>query len=297
MSTPTIGDATTAPPAALTASQRLAALSAASSRHRLLQSTLRAGVVRDVLHLWLTQFDPARPDATWQTLQTALTALIRDRRNTSSGLASAFYRQSRALSGITGDFVPLAPDQLPADMLDATQNATGIAAYFRAIGNGQTDTDARTTGGVLLSGSTSRLVLDAGRQTATATAAADPKARGWIRVTDANPCAFCALLASRSAADAGAYYKSAATAGGNANAKFDGGGDFKFHDHCSCVAEAVFRGQRHPGEDVAEELYAQYLHVQRTSKTQQSPLNKWRTYWESDQRSQPENGSIEHGST
>lgn len=53
----------------------------------------------------------------------------------------------------------------------------------------------------------------------------------WRRVSDGNPCAWCAMLVGR-----GAVYKSAATATGTAG---------RYHFHCGCTAEEVF-GQWEP---------------------------------------------------
>lgn len=56
----------------------------------------------------------------------------------------------------------------------------------------------------------------------------DRQAIGYARVTDNNPCAFCALLASR-----GPVYKSAQTALN----RHRGG---RYHDGCQCTAEPVY---------------------------------------------------------
>jgi hypothetical protein len=60
-------------------------------------------------------------------------------------------------------------------------------------------------------------------------------------MTDGDPCAFCALMASR-----GPSYTDKGTAGGSANAKFIGEGLFKFHNDCGCtVAPSFQRGTKH----------------------------------------------------
>lgn len=55
---------------------------------------------------------------------------------------------------------------------------------------------------------------------------------GYCRVVDADPCPFCAMLASR-----GAVYRSDAFEGG---ARFVGDGKFKVHDGCDCTLEPVY---------------------------------------------------------
>lgn len=50
----------------------------------------------------------------------------------------------------------------------------------------------------------------------------DRRALGWQRVTSGDPCAFCAMVASR-----GPIYKEDTV-------------DFEAHDHCSCEPEPVY---------------------------------------------------------
>lgn len=75
-----------------------------------------------------------------------------------------------------------------------------------------------------------------GRQTIYAGAEQDRTALGWVRVTRANPCFFCAMLASRGlhyrAFDQGSFDLS--------DARFDGDGDAKVHDKCGCSLKPVY---------------------------------------------------------
>lgn len=250
---------------------------AASDEYRVRQATLRATAVRDVMTLWKSLFNPNKPDASWAALKQPLSLLVKDRRNTSSGLSTAYYRQARHLAGLPVTFTPkVAPEAHPA-LISATQDATGIASYFTAIGNNQAPNKAMDTAGTQLSGSLSRLVLEAGRSTMVETSRHDPDARAWIRIPDGHPCYFCAAMASR-----GAVYHSAESAGKSANGKFDGDGLFKFHDHCACVAEPVFRNVRHPAEDNADALYQKWLDVQKNKPRDVDAMKAWRHYWSND---------------
>jgi hypothetical protein len=71
-----------------------------------------------------------------------------------------------------------------------------------------------------------QLVLDQGRDTIIENALRDPKAKGWVRVTEPGACSFCLMLAIRGGM--GVLYKAENTA------------DFKAHDNCRCHAEPVF---------------------------------------------------------
>jgi hypothetical protein len=75
---------------------------------------------------------------------------------------------------------------------------------------------------VRVSGAVTRHVLDGGRETLLASVRGDRRARGWARVTSAEPCEFCSMLASR-----GGVYMATS-------------GAFAAHDHCACGVEPVF---------------------------------------------------------
>lgn len=75
-----------------------------------------------------------------------------------------------------------------------------------------------------------------GRQTIHENAARDEVALGWVRVTRAQPCAFCAMLASR-----GLHYRSFKEGSFDlSDARFTGEGDAKVHDECGCSLKPVY---------------------------------------------------------
>jgi len=55
----------------------------------------------------------------------------------------------------------------------------------------------------------------------------------YLRVTDADPCYFCAMLASR-----GPVYDEDSF--DDSNPRFFGPGDYKVHDHCNCTLEPLY---------------------------------------------------------
>ncbi len=84
-------------------------------------------------------------------------------------------------------------------------------------------------------GAADREVLRGGRSMSEESARRDTRVIGWARVTDLDPCAFCAMLASR-----GAVYKSRSSAGlaGGAPVSLD---DLtKYHDLCHCQIVPVY---------------------------------------------------------
>lgn len=83
-------------------------------------------------------------------------------------------------------------------------------------------------------GSAARHVQSGGRESIRAGTTKDPVALGYVRITRADPCFFCALLASR-----GAVYKSDSFE--ESDSGFDGPGNFKAHDSCGCSLKPLYR--------------------------------------------------------
>lgn len=74
------------------------------------------------------------------------------------------------------------------------------------------------------------------RQTIYDNSATIETALGWIRVTKADPCFFCAMLASR-----GVSYRSFDEFSFDlSDSRFNGDGDAKVHDNCGCSLKPVF---------------------------------------------------------
>lgn len=71
--------------------------------------------------------------------------------------------------------------------------------------------------------------MSGGRMMIDATAKADTRAIGWRRVSDGNPCTFCAMLCSR-----GPIYAS------QERAETVGGSGLQYHGHCGCTAEILY---------------------------------------------------------
>jgi hypothetical protein len=75
-----------------------------------------------------------------------------------------------------------------------------------------------------------------GRQTVFDNSERDEAALGWVRVTRAKPCYFCAMLASR-----GIHYRAFKEGSFDlSDARFTGSGDAKVHDQCGCSLKPVY---------------------------------------------------------
>lgn len=207
------------------------------------QLSLRADLIRALLSVW-PLLDPTRLDATFPKWALVASEIITKRRATSAALAAQYLQAARFEAGLSGQAVtpPLAP--LPAGLLAGQLRITGVVSVKQSMLAGRTVDQAMRAAFVASSGAATRLALDGGRSMIRDSVAADPAVVGYRRVTDGNPCAFCALMASR-----GAVYKSSGSgpthtgaSSGLTHASKDGIGDAgqAFHDHCGCTLEPVY---------------------------------------------------------
>ncbi|GAA4527477.1 VG15 protein [Amycolatopsis samaneae] len=211
---------------------------AATTRHRLAQGRLASRAVAEVLDLWRS-LDPLRlTDQAW--MRPILATLARHRED-SAELAADYYRTFRRAE------VPAAPAFTPRSAAAGTSapwrdravtslRVTGTRAVTRLLLGGLAPEVALDRAGPGVAAASSRHALAAGRAVVDTALRADPAARGWLRVTAADPCWWCAMLASR-----GAVYLSRRSAGTR------GGTDEPYHDGCGCQAEPFFRTAVLPG--------------------------------------------------
>lgn len=199
-----------------------------TEQHRQSQVALRARVVRQLVGLW-QGFDPDDIDVSWQRIAPFVMQIATQGRQISEGLSATYYRGFRAAEGVTGapPSVELSPDWRAR--AQASFYLTGPVAAKALVKINRPDVAQQAL--VHLSGSLSRVVLNAGRETITETVAHDERALAWFRVTDGDPCSFCAMLASR-----GPVYRTRES------------GAFQAHDACACTAEPQFvSGAAWPG--------------------------------------------------
>lgn len=212
---------------------RTAAGAALSVEHRRRQVALRAALLRDVTTLWRV-VDPTDLTATFSRFSTAAAIIVRARYGESAGLAAGYYAAFRMAEGIAGTATPVLGEPPAATVVSEALRATGLVGILNARRAGQSVQAAAQNGLVRASGSATSLVLAGARDTILGTAAQDKARPRWQRITSDEPCAFCAMLASR-----GAVYSSEETS------------SFEAHDHCSCMVEPVYPGSAMPATALA----------------------------------------------
>lgn len=199
-----------------------AAGAALTAQHYRLQLAVKATVLRDMTRLW-PMFDPT-DFGTFAGFSKLASTLVINGRQTSAGVA-ARYLEGFAIAEGKPRLRVTVPELLDRDVAAESLRATGLVGVLNARRGGFTLEAAKRVGFVRLAGSAASLVLGGGRQTIVDSVKASQGVSRWQRVTSDDPCAFCAMLASR-------------------GPDFGEGADFEAHDHCSCTAEPAYDGSR-----------------------------------------------------
>lgn len=211
-----------------------------SDAHRDTQSRLLAQATEDALRLW--QMLPVDDlDDMREVWLTAMLRSVGELRSESVSSARGYYRSfGQDEAGLVRD-LPDVPDRLDRRAVARSLESTGPIRMKSLIGGGMPARQAWSTAAVAVAGSAARHVVDGGRQQLIGLANVDRQAIGFLRVTGQDPCAFCAMLASR-----GPVYKSRQSAGQvgfaadgrrNVSSRVDGDG---YHDACQCTVEPMF---------------------------------------------------------
>lgn len=122
----------------------------------------------------------------------------------------------------------------PADEVTRQLYVNGAAVVKRRIKDGKPVDEALRVGETVVASTAAKMVGDGGRAVIEDEVTNRRNgAIGYCRVPDADPCPFCAMLASR-----GAVYRSDAFV--ESNGIFAGDGKFKVHNGCDCTMEPVY---------------------------------------------------------
>lgn len=232
---------------------RISDASPAAARLRSAQSALTRLLKRDLRGL-RRLIDPARLQDSVPLWMTAVRALVDQYGAASATVATDSYDRQREREGVTHRFVAEPSGSLPDEQVEASLR-WAVKDLWREsdvpfdVRLGQAELRAEAV--------VQKLVADQGRATTRQAVERDRGAIAYARAAALGGCPFCKLMATR-----GAVYKSARTAGRNADAGFTGDDSVvKFHDDCHCVIIPVFRGQQFELSPHAAEwdrLYREY---------------------------------------
>ena len=191
-----------------------------------IQLGLRAELVRDVTRMW-PRLNFADLGSTWPAWLQVMSVLLRRYHARSVSSAALYYQAARQSE--TGDpggpGLVLSAGTLESVWVDKSLGWSAPGVYSKLLRADTPPPLAAQKALVQTLGVSSRLVMDGGRRTIADTADADDACYGYARITDGNPCRFCAMVASR-----GAVYKTAAAAGESR----------RWHNHCGCTVAPSF---------------------------------------------------------
>lgn len=238
---------------------------------RAVQLAIRAQLLRDATRLW-PLLDAKRLSETFPGWVRAMSLLVRNYHGQSAAAAWSAYRTAR-------EQATASPAPRSLARIAPAPNEEWLTRAFGYSGPGmlQRDTARPNTALSTTLGTASRIALDGGRMTTFETVKADPVAIGWYRVTDGDPCYFCALLASRGVVEKSTMYLSEHSFDAS-NGRFDGPGLAKVHNSCGCsMAPSFSRDQELPEVNRrAAEVYQ--------NRGDGDALNAFRRAWESRER-------------
>jgi hypothetical protein len=187
-----------------------------------LLTAVSAGAVAELAPVWQLP-TPELPQALFDVLP----PLVERWALASASTAAEWYDQLRESATVPGRFTAVVPpmDNLGAEPLAAWGNqalATPIEEISPDALPPLESARSRVEGGL------QKRVVNAANLVVTESAAQDPKARGWMRVTRPGACKFCVMVASRG----GVYTRATST--------------FACHEHCHCTAVPAWGGQELP---------------------------------------------------
>lgn len=208
-------------------------------------------------------------DAWFGRVESDLLALIAAAFEALRRLTAAFLGEHAELQGV--DLLPVLAEWDTDQVRDSLRITGPVAFKQHMTASGGDVAAARTVMANRMAGSAQRLAMEGERRTVQDTIDESAEIVGWRRVSDGDPCAFCAALISR-----GAVYKDARSAG---DVRFGG---MPYHDNDGCTAVPLYEHEEEPPE--VDDLYRQWQQV--TAKTSgDESLRAWRRYW--DENRQP----------
>lgn len=202
--------------------------------HRTHQLAMQALFLDELRRYW-PLLDPYRLDVTAAGWIDALISLIVGYRTQSAVISLDYYQRFRAAEiGARALDRPAILHSIPAneDAIRASLIATGPAKIKHDTRAGRTPEQAIGAAFPAVAGAATRHIQNGGRDALVAAGDTEPRRVRWFRVTAAEPCAFCAMLASR-----GPVYLSRASALYATESAPSRQPGEKYHDNCHCTVE------------------------------------------------------------
>jgi hypothetical protein len=239
------------------------------SHYRNNQQAIATRVALAIQNLWHKIIDPAKFDESWHIMNPIANGIISTHQNMAAADAAQYYANSRVMAGFPHIHVPGLP--VNEDYIDKVVNIMGRGQFYHFLKE-QDEAAASSMAADALRGSSTRLVLNGGRETVVRASGIDPMAIGWERIIEPGACSFCAMLAGR-----GGVYKESTV-------------NFRAHDHCHCVGRPVFKGQSSVNRDLSDK-WGEVTKGTRGAAARAA----WDRYWSSHGGPETTTGSTEKG--
>lgn len=176
-------------------------------------------------------------------------------------------RYLREHARVEGRAVVPVPATWSRDPVVTSLRVTGPVAFKQHLLAGGSEVAALRTMTDTISAAAARHALAGERDTVMGTVADSDVILGWRRVSDGDPCAFCALLTSR-----GAVYSKTTV-------------QFEAHDGCGCTPEPLYEHEDEPESVLA--LQDQWREATAgTSGT--ASIRAWRRHWDARHQDDPQ---------
>ncbi|MCT6900145.1 MAG: EndoU domain-containing protein [Bifidobacterium sp.] len=208
-----------------------------TDRHRRSQVRLAITADSQARRLWDSSLNLADLDASQPVWKQTMLNLLETWYHISQQEALLYLPQFRQAELEGGSGIRVAVPRFDRDAVGGQLDWMGSTNVKWHLSMGQTQQDAYEAARRLFLGAFHEAVLAGGRGTVQEWARKDPRAIGYRRVADGNPCTFCAMLVGR-----GPVYTSERKA-----LSQRGGG--AYHPHCGCTVEVVYGDWKPNGQE------------------------------------------------
>lgn len=222
------------------------ATEALTDSYKAKQNRDAAKIAATIALLYSRAVDPASQRSVDRWLALVIPRLIRASDDGALS-ATAFYDALRRLEGVNDPFRPVPTLGMVDEGVRKSLLTVGPYAYMNKaaqierldLSPAQTRAalaEAKSLTTKAVASATIRHAQAGSRQTIVDNTEQDPVALGYVRVTKADPCFFCAMLASRGLS----YRAFKEDSFAMSDPRFTGSGDAKVHDNCGCSMKPVY---------------------------------------------------------
>lgn len=260
-----------------------------TEEHRQLQVRVAERATRRVRSLFRRLIDWGNIEASAEDFARAAAVDVARNRERSRAASVDYLRAFRLVEAPSSPEPIEEPEEIEVSDLARELMVAARASLLAMSKKGYSEQDALERAEQVVGAKATKLVADGGRRVIENEVRRGNGPVGYARVPDADPCPFCAMLASR-----GIYYGGEETPGAllyrsdsfeSSDVRFVGDGEFKVHDGCCCGLEPVYmRDGKIDLPSNGNELAREWAEV---AAGQPDPWGAWRRW--RDSKTLPEN--------